>query len=214
MSVIANYLVNSVNPAVVGGVGTPVKYFADLPSQANPWMSGVQGVGGLIGNGLQGQTPTTTNNAGGLPVPGRNILNGQSFRIRASGNITFAAGDASGGAGTIVLQLSSAAAGASPSYSTIFSMTANQPLDGVTYPWTLWADLVGDSTSGLLQGTANSLFDGVLGITNGAITIVGGPITGINFAQEPAFVLVVGVTFPTSSAGNIATLTEFKIIQD
>jgi hypothetical protein len=208
MSVIAQYLLNGLTPAVVGGTGTTIKYFTDLPLSPAGWLTSNPNVNAPVTNNQQGSTPTTTNNLGGLPVPGRSVLNGSRFNIFASGDITFAAADASGGAGGILIQASTALPGTAPGYTTIGSITANQPVDGVTYPWTISIVLQGTTASGLVQFSYTSVFDGQASVT------ANGVVTGVSFALEPSFVVVAGVTFPTSNAANTANLYELRVVQE
>lgn len=207
MAVSAQYLLNGSVGVSVGGTGTAIKYFTDLPP-ASIWGTNLVGVNASVNSNQQGVTPTTTSNLGGLPVPGRSVMNGQRFNIFASGDIFFAAGDASGAAGGIVLQASSAVAGATPNYVTIGSVTDAQVLDGVTYPWTISAVVQGTTASGIAQVNYTTQFGGAA-IVTGVATI-----TGVNFATEPAFVVVCGVTFPTSNAANLANLYELKVVQE
>ncbi|HZS43347.1 MAG TPA: hypothetical protein VFA52_03990 [Candidatus Paceibacterota bacterium] len=208
MGVIKSYLINGGNPVTVGGVGTAIKYFANVPGAAN-WNSGVSGVNaGVSGAQTQGQTPSSTSNAGGLQVPGNNELNGQLFRVTASGNILFGAGEAST-TGKVGLYLSNVAAGVAPNYQTILEETiTNQAQDGVFYPWTIDVYMQGDTSSGLLQFYKNAW-----SMINGTATsaAAGTPISGISFATDPAFVLVVGVTFGASNSGNSANMYQFQV---
>src|SRR5271168_151432 len=151
MGIIANYLCNGSVPSVVGGTGTSIKYFADLPAQAG-WLSSNANVNTAIQSIQQGATPTATSNLGGLPVPGRSILNGQRFKVTASGNVLAGSTEHSGTL-TITLALSTAAStSATPSYVTLLAPVLTPNLDSVYYPWTIYADLEGDTLSGILQG--------------------------------------------------------------
>lgn len=208
MSVLAQYLLNGLTPATVGGTGTTIKYFTDLPANPAGWLTSNVNVNAPATSNQQGSTPTTTNNLGGLPVPGRSVLNGNRFNIFASGDITFAAADASGGATGILVQASTAAAGATPAYTTIGAATVNQPVDGVTYPWSISIIVQGTTTAGLLQFSYSSIFDGQATVT------ANGVVTGVSFATEPAFVVVCGVMFPTSNAANTASLYELRVVQE
>jgi hypothetical protein len=204
MSVIAEYLVSGASPATVGGLGTGILYFADLPGRPG-WNSGATGVNTAIDNLQQGVVPTSVAPAGGLPVPGRNILNGQRFEIMASGNIVFGATEASTtGLVTIYYNLG----GTDVTWHTLNSQTlTNQAQDSVYYPWHISSVLEGDTLSGLLQSykSPSGMFNGT---AQAAATTA---ISGVNFAQEPAFSVAVGVTFGASNANNSANLYQFQV---
>lgn len=206
MGVIKSYLINGANPVTVGGTGTGVKYFANVPG-ANAWNSGASGVNtGINGLQTQGQTPSASSNAGGLQVPGNNELNGQLLRVTASGNILFGSGEAST-TGKVGLYLSKDLSTATPTYNTLIELTlSNQAQDSVYYPWSLVADLQGDTLSGILSIVKSGQMNGTV-TTPTQVTA----LTGISFATDPAFVLVVGVTFGASNAGNSANMYQFQV---
>lgn len=205
MGVIKNYLINGAAPVTVGGAGTTVKYFANVPGSA-AWLSGVTGVNTGITSNTQGVTPSATDNTGALQVPGNSVLNGQAFRASASGNILFGAGEAST-TGKVGMYLSNALPGATPSYQTLIELTlTNQAQDGVYYPWTLAIDFEGDTQSGILQMVKSGSINGTA-TTATQVTA----LTGISFATDPAFSLVIGVTFGASNAGNLASMFQFQV---
>ena len=203
--VIANYLVNGAVPSTVGGVGTTTKYFADLPAMPG-WLSSNPNVNTVITSNGQGFTPSSTTNLGGLLVPGRSVLNGQRFNAVASGNIYPGTTEASGTL-TVGMYLSNVAASASPNYQTLIELTQTNPtVDAIYYAWTLSVGLQGDTQSGILQIVKSGAINGTQ-TTAAQVTA----LTGISFATEPAFTLVVGVTFGTSAADNAANLFQFGI---
>ena len=190
---IANYSINGANPSTVGGTGTAIKYFPNLPGPSI---------------GVANTTPSSTSSSGQLLVPGNNQLNGQPFSVLASGNITAGSG---GGSTTITVAIyaNTAAVGVTPSYTTLATGSfAAEVVDGVAYPFSIKMELEGDSGSGIVQGTQFVLIDNVVETATAAISHA---LTGINFATNPPFGLVCGVTFGTSESGNSASLYRFSI---
>lgn len=205
MGVTVGYAVNGANPVTVGGTGTGVKYFPNVPAAA-AWLAGTSGVNTAVTSNQIGNTPSASSNNGGLLVPGRSVLNGQQFRVQATGNILFGSGEAST-TGKVGIYLSNDLPTATPTYHTIVEATlTNQTLDNTYYPWYLAANFEGDTQSGILQiaieSSMNGTYSGLAGVT---------ALTGISFATEPAFTLVVGVTFGASNAGNSSNLFQFQL---
>jgi len=208
MGVIKSYSCNGSAPVTVGGTGTPIKYFADLPPQ-NIWNTSAPGVNSELDSAQKGAVPSATSNKGGLTIPGPQ-LNGNLFWAVASGNILFGAGEAST-TGKVGMYLSTASASSAvPNYQTLIELTiTNQALDGVYYPWTLAVDFQGDTLSGILQLVKSG---GINGTITTATQVTA--LTGISFASDPAFTLVIGVTFGASIAGNSANMYQFYAAQD
>lgn len=206
MGVIKSYHVNGAVGVSVGGTGTAIKYFADIPGPAG-WLSGNASVNTeIISNSGSGQTPSATNNAGGLLVPGNSELNGQAFRAVAAGNILFGSGEVST-TGKVGMYLSNVAAGVTPAYQTLIELTlTSQAQDSVYYPWLLQVKMEGDTLSGILQLNKSGAINGTQ--TQGTQVTA---LTGISFASDPAFTLVVGVTFGATDAGNLANMYQFQI---
>jgi hypothetical protein len=210
MSVIASYLINGANPVTVGGTGTGVLYFQPPPSQ-NLWNVGATGVNTSSTSNQIGGTVSATNATGQLSVPGRSILNGQKFTVTASGNLLFGTGEASTTC-TIRVYANTGtfpAAYTSPTYTDLCGTSfqvANAPLDNVYLPWTISLDFEGDTLSGILQVVKS-------GIVNGSVVAAAADtaLTGISFASEPAFGLVVGVQFGASISGNSANMYQFQV---
>src|SRR5271163_4537873 len=92
--VFSYYSINGLSPSTVGGTGTGLFYFPSPPTQ-NLWNVGAPGVNANVSSNAQGGTPSSTNFTGQLSIPGNSALNGQRFRVVASGNILFGAGEAS-----------------------------------------------------------------------------------------------------------------------
>ena len=189
---IANYSINGANPSTVGGTGTAIKYFPNLPGPSI---------------NVNNTTPSATSAAGQLLVPGNNQLNGQPFTVLASGNILAGSG---GGSTTITVAIyANTGTVASPTYTTLGTGAFSaEVLDNVAYPFSIKLDMEGDTLSGIVQGTQQVLIDNVVETSTAALTHA---LTGINFATNPPFGLVCGVTFGTSESGNSANLYRFSI---
>jgi hypothetical protein len=198
MSVV-DFGVNGQFPSVIGGTGTTVKYFPRL-------------LGSSIG--VQSVAPSATSNAGQLAVEGTNRLNGQLFYVYATGSVVSGSGAASEGV-EIALYAQTAAPGASPSYTkiaTTANVALNPTVDGVANSFSLSAQLYGDSASGILGGFYLAQYSGV--VKNSSPKALEANLSSINFATEPPFGLVVGVTFNVSNAGNSASLYQFRIASE
>lgn len=209
MGVIKSYSVTGLNPSQINPQSTSVVYFPDLPG-ANLWNVGATGVNTGVSSQFKGLQPTASTNAGGLQVPGNSVLDGQRFSVLASGDVLFGTGEASTTA-KVGLYLSNVAPGVAPAYATIYEMTlTNQAADATYYPWTMGVEFEGDTASGIMQvyvSGFSQINGGAGGGTVGAKTAQ----TGISFAADPAFTLVVGVTFGASNTGNIAQLKQFQV---
>ncbi len=201
--IINQYQVNGATPSTVGGTGTGIKAFPNLPgpsinvANATPTLTG---------------TNSTSNPKGQLDVPGSNRLNGQQFHVLASGNFEVGTGGACpnvtigiyANTGTKVL------GGAVIATLAVSQAITTQSLDGVFYPWYVDVTLQGDTQSGIVQGNFTGKTDGTAW-TN-ASGILTNNLSGVNFStSEPAFGLIVGVTFSVSEAGNSANLFQFAI---
>jgi hypothetical protein len=205
MGVIKAYSVNGLVPSTITTSGSTIVYFPDLPG-SNLWNVGAFGVNTGISSQFKGLQPTASTNAGGLQVPGNSELDGQQFEVLASGNVLFAAAEASTTA-KVGLYLSNVAAGTAPAYQTLIELTlTNQTLDNVAYPWYLAVKMQGDTASGVLQLSKSGAINGTV-TTPTQVTA----LTGISFATNPAFTLVAGVTFGNAAAGNQAQLKQFQV---
>ena len=202
--VIANYSVNGANPSTVGGTGTGIKAFPNLPgpsigvANATPVLTG---------------SNTTSNAKGQLDVPGSNRLNGQIFHVLASGNFEVGSGGACPNV-TIALYANTGTKNVGATGGAVITAIATsgaitaQSLDGVFYPWYIDATLQGDTQSGIVQGSFAGMVDG----TSIASATLSANLSGVNFSTaEPAFGLIVGVTFSVSEPGNSANLFSFGI---
>lgn len=209
MGVIKAFSVSGLVPSQINPQGTTVVYFPDLPG-ANLWNVGASGINAGVSSQFKGLQPSSTNNAGGMQVPGNSVLDGQRFDVLLSGDVLFGAGEASTTA-KVGLYLSNVAPGVSPAYSTIYEMTlTNQAADAVYYPFTMAVNMEGDTDSGILQLNVGA-FSQINGGAGGGTVGPKSALTGISFAVDPAFTLVVGVTFGAANAGNISRLKQFQV---
>lgn len=194
--ILTNYLNNGSVGSTVGGTGTAIKYF---PNITGPSI------------GVAPSTPSATSAVGQMEVPGSNRLNGQIFEVVASGNFLVGAGS---GSTTVNIQLqANTGTRTSPTYTTIAQSGVVHPeaLAATYYPWFIDCVLEGDTLSGIVQGTQFVMVDSV--VEQAWLTLTNS-LTGIAFggANEPAFGLVVGITFGTSNAANAANLYAFQLL--
>lgn len=202
-STIKNTLINGINPVTVGGTGITIKYFPAAPGASI-------GVASLK-NGI-------------LFVPDNGEANGQRITIKAGGNyligvdapsaspsctiglypVTFANATAVANSNPASTLASTAVIGATA----IVSQTQTLNIVGAA-PWALQVDLLGDSTSGLVQLCSGSIvMDGTAGtVTAGLVS----GLSGINFSSVAPYGLVVGVTFSVSDAQASANMYQFYL---
>lgn len=156
-----------------------------------------------------------------MAVPGRNILNGIPFEIVAAGNFEVGSGGAC--PNVLIEVVANTGTVTSPTYTVIMTsgqITA-QSLTGTFYDWYFDAIVQGSNGSGTLQGAYTSVIDGTVVRNNVALT---NTISGISFGPtptqqqgsniattDPAFGLLVRVTFSVSEPGNAANMYEFAI---
>jgi hypothetical protein len=211
MTVINDFGVNGLFPSVVGGTGATVKYFPRL-------------LGTSIG--VQSVAPSATNAAGQLVPNGISILNGQNFNVLVGGNVTSGVSDSSV---TIEAALyANTGSVAAPVYvklATTGAVTA--PLANTSFNFNLYVELFGTTASGVVRGWQRS----IMGTTQNTLAALTNNLSGINFNSNvgtiPAsstggtgtaggnatpFGLVVGVTFGSSDAGNLANLNQFQVV--
>jgi hypothetical protein len=204
MSVIAGYQINGASPVTVGGTGTAIKYFANNPGAAG-FLSGNPAVSGIVSSNNLPNTPSASSNAGGLQVPGFATLNGQVFSARAGGNV-FLGQSGAGVTAKVGMYLSTQLPSQIPTYQTLIELTVTNPAATTYLPWFLEMEMQGDTLSGNLQLIKSGALAGVVTTQTQVAAL-----TGINFSTDPAFTLVVGVTFNTSDPGNKATLYQFEV---
>jgi hypothetical protein len=194
MSVLADFLVNGLNPSTVGGTGTAVKYFPRL----------------FGGFNVESTAPSATSSTGQLVVPGNSALEAQWFEVLVGGTILSGVADSSVTA-KASLYANTAALGAAPSYTEIATtglLTA--PLENTSYGFALKVQLFGSTKSGVVRGFQNGIF----GANNIAQASLTNNLSGISMASSAPFGLVVGVTFGTGNSTNKASLFQFQITQE
>lgn len=199
MSNVLDFGVNGAFSSSVGGLGTSVKYF---PRPLGPSI------------GVAPSTPSSSSAVGALMLPAANVFNGQIFDVLASGSFGNDSGDPSG---TVTVQLYAVTGSlSSPTYTSIATTGAMTPFYTIQ-PWALRAELVGASLSGangLLIGNYQASLRGSV-IANTTVTNI---VTGLDFnagnpslQQGAVLGFVVGATFGTTDATNVARLNEFTI---
>lgn len=154
-----------------------------------------------------------------VPVPGKGVLEGKRFMIRAEGSAFVAAGTTTVNA----TLLAAAAIPGSPlvaaNWTVIGAGTATAIATAAYAPWWIEANLIYDSNGGLLQGSYSALVNNGLK-ANAAIT---NQLTGINGTNvsvtqgatpvppaDPVAWFAVALTFGTVGA-NIGNLANFEL---
>ena len=199
MSNVLDFQVSGSNVSTVSGLGTSFKVF---PRPLGPSI------------GVAPSAPSSTSALGALMLPAQNVFNGQQFRILASGNFGSDTGDPSG---TVTVEIKAVTGSlTSPTYTSIATTGAMTPFYTIQ-PWSIEADLVGSSyagANGLLIGNYQSSLRGSV-VANTTVTNI---VTGLDFnagnsslQQGAVLGFVVGVTFGTTDATNVARLTQFTI---
>jgi hypothetical protein len=193
MQVVTNFLVNGLTATTVGGTGTSVKYFPNIPGSSI---------------GVANTTPSSSSARGQLSVPGNSALNGQDFEVVVIGAVNT---DSAIACPTVTVALyANTGTVASPSYTAIATTggITGASLSLNDEPFAIRARLSGDSASGIVGGFYTAMYNGVLvNSTQKATTL----LSSINFANDVPFGLVVGVTFSVSGANNLATLYQFSL---
>ena len=191
-------------PSTVGGTGSAKKYFPrNVPSSA-----GAQWV-------VSPATPSTANATGALWLFGENRLNGQLLDVYATGDFT-PASTATSETVTVTLEAVTGSLTA-PTYTVLASTGAFAPgVDGIAYNFSIWAEIFGDTNSGIVGGTQFSQINNT--VSNASVTALTNSLTGINFnvgnpllPQSAPFGLVIGIQFGASNAANKANLYQFSI---
>ena len=193
--VIANLLLNGLNPVTVGGTGTAIKYFPNVP-------------GASIG------VASTKN--GYLYCPGVGKANAQRLTVRASGNFTIGTpgGGVASPAVTVGLYPVTFSGNTPAGTPTIGSAIVSQIFAAASdligyYPFALNADVQGDNTSGIVQSLAgNIVIDGTAGSFSTAAIL-----SSVNMLAPVPFAFVVGVTFSVSDSLASANLYQFDLQQ-
>ena len=203
MSVIVDFGTNARFPSKVGGTGTTVKYFPRL-------------LGSSIG--AVPATPSATNPAGMLLVPGDDKLNALQFDVLATGVQGNDSGDPSQSVNVSLFYVTGTLT--APVYTQCYDIDSTVPGNASGFnSWAIKAHLYGDTLSGIVGGTGESWINGIY---DGPDT-VDNRLSSINFNSGNAafgsgsgsgipFGLVVGVTFAQSDATNSASLYQFQVV--
>lgn len=189
-------------------------------ASGNALSTTISGTGSTSVPRIFGASPALlTTNGGSLPTtapcsltaPGSGRVEGKLFRVVASGWVT------TGAALTVTPYMLAAVtlpAAASQltvsSYTTIADPTGVAIGSATTVPWSMELVLEGDSVSGILQGTCNTLINN----TYTASTALASTLTSVNFSTEPAFYVVPAFLFGTSNASNLVTLDNFVVVAE
>lgn len=203
-----DFQVSRINPSIVSGTGTTVKYFP-------------RPIGQSLTSG-QPTTPNTSNPTGALWVPVGPQFGGKQLNIVASGNFGSDSGDPSGTVtvslypvtGTFANPVYGVGTGGSNYIATTGTITPFYAVE----PWTLSATLFSDSSAGNADGM---LIGSYTASIRGQIVqpaTVPNILTGLDWTNgNPALMkgsvlgFVIGVKFGTSDASNVARMTEFSI---
>lgn len=186
MSVLADFQVNSLNPAKISGTGTGDFYFP-RPN------------GSLF---VAPATPSVSSAAGQLAFPGENELNGQQAKVVAAGSAT-----TSQSSTVILTLLANTGTVATPSYTTLATVTTGA-IATTSISWFLEADLVVDSTSKQLSG----VYWGVANNTLVDLTAISAPTNPPNPALTLPFGIVMKVSFGTGATANSAQLFQLQVL--
>lgn len=151
-------------------------------------------------------------------APGSNRLNGQPFRVRAAGYVTFAAGTYTSSVQTLLYASTTAgftAAAASAIYSQAAVAVTVSSATAKVFPWVIESLIEGDSVSGLLNIQSLGSFNN--GAQQTVVPAAGVNVpTAVNFATEPPLQFAASVVVGTTSntyplTGGSANLTQFQI---
>jgi hypothetical protein len=154
-----------------------------------------------------------------LAVPGKLALESKRFFVRAEGNAQVAAGTTTGNI-TLLGALALPTAPLTAANWTVIKAGTAAAIATLGCPWWMQADLIFDSTSGLVHGT----FGQLMANTITATAAVSGVLTGVNGTNlpqvqagpvtiqpaDPVFYLALAATF-TVGAGSVANLSNFEI---
>lgn len=148
-----------------------------------------------------------------LSAPGSNRLKGKQFYLQASGYVTCASGTYTQ---TIQPILYGDASLATVTTKPLFSATAGTIAFTGTVagaiPWSITAELEGDTLSGTFFGNAYSQ----AGATFKVPTVTVAPVSVINFATEPPIKFAIGITAGAGTLGASPkfVITEFLLTQE
>ena len=154
-----------------------------------------------------------------VAVPGKGVLDGRMFIVRAEGSAFVAAGTTTVNATLLGGNAIPATPLTAANWTTIKALTATAIATASYAPWYLEGRLIYDSNGGLLQGTVKGMINNTL-IAEAAIT---NQLTGINGMNvpisqagtlvqpaDPVAYFALALTFGTSGA-NIGNVANFEI---
>ncbi len=156
-----------------------------------------------------------------LNAPGSNRLNGQPFRVRAAGLVKFNAGTYTATVQPLIYASTTAGFTAAASNAILSAAAVNVVVSAATAkyaPWFANVDLVGDSASGLVAGTATGAVNanGTLDTfpataANATWNVIANAPSSINFATEPPLQFAAGVTIVGGTQGSVVSLSQFQL---
>ena len=156
-----------------------------------------------------------------IPVPGKLILEGKRFTIRAEGNL-YTAGNYTAKASLFSALTIPATPLTIGNWTCLMGAGTARAVNNAWSSWYIQADLQFDSLSGTLQGTfqqlINDLYDGAAALGNGGAALTGINGTNANVTQggtvvppaDPVFYVGVALTFGTGGL-NIGNLYNFEL---
>lgn len=147
-----------------------------------------------------------------MNVPGNSIMNGQLFRVDVVGSVYT---DPSIACPTVTVELLAQTQNSNntgnPLY-TILASTGGVTTTGLALndePFRITYEGNGSTESGVVQGQQYAQYNNVN--VNSTPKAGTNALSGISFANEVPFGLVVCVTFSISGSANLATLTQFTL---
>lgn len=151
-----------------------------------------------------------------LNLLGSNKLNGQQFKLKASGLVVLAAGTYTATVQPLVYA-STVAGFTSSAAAAIYSVAAvNVTVASATaknVPWQVEINLEGDSTAGVLQGWyTGEVYNGAQQLTTQAV--INNPVTSVNFATEPPVQFAIGTTLSNGGTGSVSSVLQWQLISD
>ena len=156
-----------------------------------------------------------------IAVPGKLVLEGKRFTIRAEGNL-FTAGNYTAKASLFAALVIPGTPFTIDNWTTLLGAGTARSVDNTWTSWYINADLQFDSLSGTLQGSfsqlINNLLDGAAALGNGGAALTGINGTNANVTQgstvvvpaDPVFYVGAALTFGTGGL-NIGNLYNFEL---
>jgi hypothetical protein len=154
-----------------------------------------------------------------IPVPGKLVLEGKKFTVRAEGNV-FVSGAYTCLASIIAGLTIPATPFTIGNWTTLCAGTARACNSGLWAPWYIETDLQFDSLSGIMQGNFQQMINNLYNTpTVNPATLTGINGTNANVTQnatvvspaDPVCYIGVALTFGTGSATNVGNLYNFEL---